>query len=309
MSRISPATTILLIFAVLFGLVGAYAVRRYTAKPPVAAAPPPPPAERKTVVPVAAGVLKAGRKVTMGDIALLRLSSEELAKSKYVGSGYMTNPQQIVGRVLSADISRGESFKPDSLYPEGMGPSLSERLKPGYRAVTISVSGSGILQGLADSGSLVDVLFRTKEDPTRDYPETTVPLIEAVEVLAVNDNTMPGVRGPANASNVTLAVNGTQAHALKIAEGRGEFSLALRNPTDGTFVTHEGPTTLESLLKLPPRTKYRPKTIEIYRGPSKTNNVFDVPSAPAPAAGVPAAGAPVPGAAPAAAAADASVGG
>lgn len=204
----------------------------------------------------------------------------------------MSNTQQIVGRVLNEDLKRGETFRPDILYPEGMGPSLSERLKPGFRAVTIAVSGSGNLQGLADSGSLVDVLFRTKEDTTRDYPETTVSLIEAVEVLAVNDNTIPGSRGPIDAKTVTLAVNAPQAASLKIAEGRGEFSLALRNSQDGTFVSHEGPSTLEGLLKLPPRVKYRAKTIEIYRGGAKSNNTFDVPSPPTPAGGVPAARAP-----------------
>jgi len=305
-SRISPATTILLIFAVLFGLVGAYAVRRYTAKPLVAAAPPPPPVQRQ-VVPIAASGLKAGRTITIGDIALLRLTPDDLAKSKYAGSGYMSNTQQIVGRVLSEDIKQGETFRPDLLYPEGMGPSLSERLKPGYRAVTIAVTGSGNLHGLADSGSLVDVLFRTKEDPSRDYPETTVPLIEAVEVLALNDNTVPGARGPIDAKTVTLAVNVQQAAALKIAEGRGEFSLALRNPQDGTFVSLEGPSTLEGLLKLPPRVKYRAKNIEIYRGGAKSNNTFEIPSSPTPARGVPAAS--VPGQSPTPADAPTSVGG
>ena len=305
MSRISPATTILLIFAVLFGLVGAYAVRRYTAKPPVAAGPPPAAVQRQ-VVPVAAAGLKPGRKITMGDIALLRMTPEDLAKSKYPNTGFMTNPQQIVGRVLSQDVKRGDAFRPELLYPEGMGPSLSERLKPGFRAVTISVTGSGIMQGLADSGSMVDVLFRTKEDATRDYPETTVVLFESVEVLAVNDNTIPGSRSPAMPNSVTLAVNAAQANSLKIAEGRGEFSLALRNTTDGTFVTHEGPSTLEGLLKLPPRVKYRAKSIEIYRGGTRTNNTFEIPTTP-PAAGVPAAG--VPGQTPAAADAAVGVGG
>lgn len=288
MSRISPATMIVLIFAVLFGLVGAYAVRRYTAKPPVAAAPPPP-APQRQVVPVSAATLPAGRKITMGDIALLRMTSDEVAKSKYAGSGYMTNAQQIVGRVLREEVKRGDAFKPDLLFPEGTGPSLSERLKPGFRAVTIELAGSGNLQGLADSGSLVDVLFRTESDPSRDFPETTVTLLEAVEVLAVNDNTNPGSRGPADANTVTLAVSAAQANSLKIAEGRGEFSLALRNGQDGTFVSHEGPNTLEGLLKLPPRVKYRPKTIEIYRGTDRSTNTFDVPQSSPPAGGVPAA--------------------
>lgn len=291
MSRISPATMIVLIFAVLFGLVGAYAVRRFTAKPPVAVAPPPP-APSRQVIPISASGLKAGRKITMGDIALLRLTPDELAKSKYAGSSFMSSTQQIVGRVLKEDVERGGTFRPELLYPEGTGPSLSERLQPGFRAVTISVTGSGNLTGLADSGSFVDVLFRTKEDPSRDYPETTVALIEAVEVLALNDNTNPGSRGPADARTVTLAVNAQQAAALKIAEGRGEFSLALRNPQDGNFVSHEGPSTLEGLLKLPPRVKYRAKTIEIYRGGAKSNNTFEVPTAPTPAGGVPAAGNP-----------------
>ena len=65
-SRITPGTVIVGIFAVLFGLVGAYGVRKYlqTEKP----APPPPAAPRTQIVPLASMDLQPGRTIVLGDI-------------------------------------------------------------------------------------------------------------------------------------------------------------------------------------------------------------------------------------------------
>lgn len=279
MSRISPGTLIVLIFAVLFGLVGAYAVRRQlTTKPQEAAQQPEPERPRRVSIPLAAVNLDANRPLTMGDIAIVTGTPEELAKRYKLPASYMVDSRQIIGRVLRKPLTPMKAFSPDLFYPDGMGPSVAERLKPGYRAVTVNVDGSGMMHGFATPTSIVDVLFRSEEQ--KDKPATTVTLIEGVEVLALDKNAVPGRAGNEPLATVTLAVTSSQANALKIAEGRGEFSLALRNPNDDSLVVSAGPRTLQSLLNIPETKK--PFRAEVFRGGAKTYIEFpanDTPSA------------------------------
>lgn len=272
MSRITPGTMIVLVFAVLFGLVGAYAVKRALTRPepPKAEARPP---ERPVFVPLASADLAAGRPLTLGDIAILSVQREQLPKMK-LPAEYMSNPQQIVGRILREPMKKGDAFTTVRFFPEGHGPGIADRLKPGLRAVTIEIDGTGAVSGFATPGNIVDILFRTKNDVANDIPEATLTLISGVEVLAVNANPVPGVvGGTPPPKTVTLAVTADQANALKVAEGRGLFTLSLRNPKDETVTVSTGPQSLEGLLNLPRRE--RPFVSEIYRGGMRTTLTFE----------------------------------
>jgi pilus assembly protein CpaB len=259
---------IVAIFAVLFGLVGAYAVRRYLEPPAAPAAAP----EQPVTVPLASIDLNPGRPLRLGDIVLVPMLAKE-RRERGLPDDVMSNPSQIIGRILRSPMKKGEPFQPANLYPEGSGPSLAERLKPGQRAVTISIAGTGVVDGLAMPGSIVDVLFRTAADAQNGVSETTVTLLEGVEILAVGDNWVPGAQNRGVRGTVTLAVSPTQASALKIAEGRGEFSLSMRSPDDGTLAGSARAVTLDGLLNLPRREK--PFTTDIYRGGSRQTLTFE----------------------------------
>ena len=205
MSRISPGTLVVGIFALLFGLAGAFAVREYLrpapAEPvPVASTPP------RVIIPLASVELEKGRPFTIGDVMLVPMTPEQLQK-RDLPPQYMTNPQQIVGRILREGMKKGEAFATNQFYPEGMGPPLSDRLRPGFRAVTIALQGSST--GLTTPGSKVDVLFRVDSNEQNSRPETTLTLISGVEVLALNGNSVPGSR-ITDAESATLAVMPTQ---------------------------------------------------------------------------------------------------
>lgn len=268
MSRITPGTVIVGIFAVLFGLVGAYGVRKYfqTEKP----APLPPTAPARQVVPVASGDLEAGRPLVLGDVAIWRLLPEEIDKMMKDGKlpkQYMTNPQQIIGRILKAPLKQSQAFQTTDLYPEGSGPTIAEKLAPGLRAVTIPVEGTGALGGYDGPGSYVDVVFRAQPDAKAGIPETTVTLLEGVQVLAVEEADKRAPPGAKLSNRVTLAVTAAQANALKIAENRGTFSLSLRSPEDVEVAASNEPQTLDRLLNVPVREQF---TTSIYRGGSPT---------------------------------------
>jgi Flp pilus assembly protein CpaB len=262
MSRISPGTIIVGIFAVLFGLAGAYAVREYLTQKPVAEEAPRP---RIVNVPTASIDIEPGRKLTYGDIAILRLTPEQV-RERNLPENYMLNTQQITDRMLRNPLKKGDVFLTTDFYPQGMGPSVAERLKPGYRAMTVPI----VNYGLASPGAQVDVLFRTVPQSENDLDATTVTLLENVEILALGQTQVPGSATRPGHGNVTLAVLPKQASALDIVKNRGELSLVLRGPSDVAMNAAAPPQTLETLLGLQKPTF----STEVYRGGKLQVNTF-----------------------------------
>ena len=277
MKAVSPGTLILGIFAVLFGLVGAYAAKQYLGTPPAAAAHK----SQKTTVPMAAADLVPGRTVTLGDVMLVSFTPDDL-KRKRLPELFMVNPKQVIGRTLREPVAKGDAFTTTSFYPEGMGPSVTERLKPGYRAATIPLENSASELSLVTPGTMVDIVFRTTREAVKDMPETTVNLLENVEVLAIGAETFQGARpltlgrpmetGPK--ANVTLAVTPQQVSALKVVEGRGSMSLVGRNPHDNASAGPSQPQTLTSLLHL--AEPKPPFVTEVYRRGALTTVKFEI---------------------------------
>lgn len=280
--RASAGSLLFGIFAVMFGLLGAYVVRKELHKPRTVATSFD---ERPgtTTVPVASITLEAGRKVTLGDIALMKMTPAQMKAQKITGT-YMSNTRQIIGRTLKREIKEGDAFDTPDFYPEGTGPSVAERLKKGYRAVTVSVEQDSAVAGFAIPGSMVDVIFRAdsaKEGDDKhadELPETTVTLIEAAEVLALNQETAQVLRTVdsnsgrpgASKASVTLAVTPRQAASLRVVDGRGSLSLALRNKDDLDVSEEVSPRTLDDLLERA-RSKHK---MEIYRGRHMTQTSF-----------------------------------
>jgi len=231
MSKGSSGSLTVVIFALLIGLGGAYVVRQQLNRPQGLPPLPLTKAAAITYVPVAAVDLQKGHTLTLGDIAILPFTPEQLAKSAYANKSFMRDTAQIIGRTLQVPAEKGMTFIPDLLYPEGMGPGIAERLQPGYRAVTVSIEDIGAVFGFARPGSMVDVLFRAKSE--KDRPEQTLTLLERIQVLAINHAVIPDSKVEMKDNGtVTLSVTPSQAKVLKVVEGRGEISLALRNPND-----------------------------------------------------------------------------
>lgn len=279
--RMNAGTLMLGVVSVMFGLLGAYVVRKELHRTgPISPVATPKSAELQTV-PVAGVPLEAGRMVSKGDIVILKMSPQQM-RDQNISGNFMPNVNQIIGRVLKREIREGSPFDTPDFYPEGTGPSVADRLKKGYRAVTVNVSQDSAVAGFAVPGSMVDVLFRAesaKDDDNREtLPEVTVTLIEAAQVLAFNRDTAQVVRvngdnsnSSAQSASVTLAVTPAQAAALRVADGRGLMSLALRHQDDlepGIGVLP--PRTLDDLLD---RTNSRHK-MEIYRGRHMSQTSF-----------------------------------
>ncbi len=277
MSKLSPGTLILGIFAVLFGLVGAYAVKQHLRQPPEA--PAETAAVQERTIPLAGADLPAGRTIALGDVMLVRMTAEEI-RSRKLPANFMTNAKQVIGRTLRESVKQGEAFLLTTLYPEGTGPSVAARLKAGYRAVTITLEDEAAQTAMVSPGTVVDVLFRSRADDKKHLPETTLTLLERVEVLAVGQETFEGARPAQERAQpgrrsvpVTLAVTPEQANALKVVEGRGSISLALRGREDTNLANRANAQTLAGLLQIPQPEK--PFVTQIYRGGRLSTSVFE----------------------------------
>jgi Flp pilus assembly protein CpaB len=203
----------------------------------------------------------------------------------------MTAPAQIIGRRLSQPIPQGDLFVTTSMFLEYSGPDLSQRLKPGFRAFSITMPRQAGAR--YQPGMIVDVLFRTTPRPAKDgqlaIPEQTVTLLQSVEVIHVEmppppnpaaaaDNPRGGTidlrgggRGEANqTSTVTLAVTSKDAKVMQTVSGRGEIILSPWSAQDKVAAPESAKQglTLEEILGIepPPPVQYTPPFItEVYR--------------------------------------------
>lgn len=163
--KLDSSTIMLGFIAILFGLGGTYALRQYLQQepPPVAEAPAPPRPPQKLTVPLASRNIRPGTKITLDDVALYKMTREEIKKTLKVQS-FMTNPDQILGKLVLNPIKKGKTFNTEDFYPQGSGPGIAKRIPPGLRAITIMMEPTGALIGFAGPGQHVDVLFHYGEE-------------------------------------------------------------------------------------------------------------------------------------------------
>ncbi len=161
-------------------------------------------------------------------------------------AGYMTDPVQVVGRVLTMPLVKGQAFTKTCFAKEGSGLHLAAALPEGMRAVGVELTDESGLAGILYPGSLVDVLVTFCPRPTEEAVTRT--LFQSVQVLSIEQQTIVGAEGEGakpsknvigGASKkhvVTLLVNSSQAEQLQAAMRHGTVALALRNPMDRTRI-------------------------------------------------------------------------
>jgi pilus assembly protein CpaB len=167
---------------------------------------------------------------------------------------YISNPVDVVGKVLAKPIVEGQAFTTAYFSDSGASQQVAAVIPAGKRAVGIAVTNYAGLEGLLYPGCVVDVLVSLKPANGRDGAQReafTTTLLENIQVLAIEQQTVvsPGkmVNQIDNAANsrandnhsVTLLVDSRQAKALQLAMEQGTLSLALRNPLDSSSADHE----------------------------------------------------------------------
>ena len=272
MRRITPATVTVGVLFAFVALVGAYVVKAGMRSKPV---------PMVNNVMVAAADLPAETVLTASDVGRVTLPQN------MVPAGAVMDRAALVGRRLRQPVKAIQPFTGTLFYPAGGGPTLSTRLKPGLRAIMIEARASAGLDGLARPGNIEDVLLTVNPDTNPQVrKKTTVTLLQAVEVLAIDRNVdrVSSKLDQNDIQTVTWAVTPDDANLLVLAREQGQLQLALRNGEEATSRETPKRATLEELLGLqPPVTPApppKPFVAEIYRGGNREELQFDAQGRP-----------------------------
>ena len=169
--------------------------------------------------------------------------SREMFSKKSVITEFVNVNNLVFGEELKGSYAKTYIPADQPLYTDYISTlapiGITGSIPAGYRAVTIAVNSQSSLVGWAGPTSRVDVVWHT------DYKGTKylVPLIQDVEVLAVDGDMSPPKSGkaPSIPKNVTLLVSIEAAADLQFAARDGSLSLNLR----GTDI--EGPSIEDSI--------------------------------------------------------------
>jgi pilus assembly protein CpaB len=125
-------------------------------------------------------------------------------------------------------IAVNEPIMATKLAGEGLGPSIAYLLPDGMRAAAVRINDVSGVAGFVQPMDTVDVLI------TRSLPEgnrqVTDLLLQAVKVIAIDQNATGADGKPVHAKTATLEVNPMDAQKLALAQTVGSLSLVLRKP-------------------------------------------------------------------------------
>jgi pilus assembly protein CpaB len=247
------------VFAILFGLVAAYATKSYFA-PPEAVNPP-------TDAYVVARInLPKYARVREQDIEL------RVVPLGQVPEGAMRVRAEAIYRLTRDSIRAGEPILDTALYEVGKSPTLADQIPPGHRAVTVSVDREAAVDGLVLPDSHVDVSLTVRGDHPNLQGVATFTLMRDVLVLATNQNRYPGEeRSVRSLRTVTLAVTPEQSNRLILSQRYGSLSVSLRSSIDNGLAASDlgdnlvNPSDLLDLPVIQPIAQMQ-KKVHVWRG-------------------------------------------
>lgn len=174
-----------------------------------------------------------------------------------VGPSYIVERQgvvdQIRGQVIRRAVGVDEPLTRGRLFTPGEGSHMAGILRPGMRAVSISVDPVAGVAGFVSAGDMVDVFLyhtveRRSEGGKRTRRHYGEPALLNVKVLAVDQN-VADLGGDASLSKtVTLEVSPKQAEVLTVARGMGKLSLALHSLAKSETLRYTGNYTADNEL-------------------------------------------------------------
>lgn len=131
--------------------------------------------------------------------------------------------------VMLDDVRMNEVILPHRISGLNGRSSLSARIRPGYRAVSVRVDDVTGVAGFIVPGDLVDIQYVSEPNPELDKPVYRSDIIlQSVRVLGIDQSQNRNQDTPEVARTVTLEVSHMDAQALAIAQEGGTISLALR---------------------------------------------------------------------------------
>ena len=147
--------------------------------------------------------------------------------------GFYGSVEDVIGRVSTTSISRGEILITERFRAHSAGSTLAALVNENMRAVTIRVDDVIGVAGFLLPGNMVDVLASRKRPRQRAISET---ILRNIKVLAVDQTASAENNEPVIVRAVTLEMLPKQAEILFRARIEGKIQLTLRNPLEPDYV-------------------------------------------------------------------------
>lgn len=246
-----PISIVIVVVALILAGLVYYAVPQLMNRGEQLAPAPQPAKIAAAEVMVAAKVLPAGTILKADDVRWQAWPADALDPSFLVKSKGADAQKDAVGHVVLHGFEVGEPITAQRLIKAGQVGFLAAALKPGFFAVSVSVTAVSGTSGFIQPGDRVDVLLYERfaiQPPPEAAPEAgrpkppTIPfpfneehvgnvILQNLRVLAVDQAMQDIDSKPKVASTATLEVTLEQAEKLAAATGMGSLSLTLRSLT------------------------------------------------------------------------------
>lgn len=135
--------------------------------------------------------------------------------------------------------------------------SISSRVRPGVRAMTIAVDEVNSLSGMLQPGDRIDLMLSVRPPPVSGVtqPEVTRTMMQDVTVMATGKQSRASTGedggGGRPFTSITVEVDPERAQRLVVAQRSGKLTAVLRNPDDRQAVGDRR-LDVNMLLGLPP---------------------------------------------------------
>lgn len=230
----SPARITVLIVAIGAAALAVFMSRGLFGKgSDEAAAAPPPPAVVMAEVLVAAANVEPGHVMTPADYRWQKWPESDLAPNLITRAAMPTAAEAMAGRVARAPLIPGEPISPEKVIDANGGSYMSAIIKPGMRAVAVSISAETGAGGFILPNDRVDVIvtFAVRNDRGEQaYAAETV--LTNIRVLAIDQaEREEGEENAIVGKTATLELTAQESEVLALASASGTVSLALRSLT------------------------------------------------------------------------------
>lgn len=179
--------------------------------------------------------------------------------------GFFNTAEEVVGKVSTTNISRGEILVAERFRAHTAGSTLAALVNHNMRAVTVRVDDVVGVAGFLLPGNTVDVLSSRKVGQSR---ATTDTILRNIKVLAVDQTASVKSNEPVIVRAVTLEMTPDQAETLFQARTEGSIQLTLRNPLEAEpEPIPAAPPKKSAVVRAPPVNRRPPSTeVTVIRG-------------------------------------------
>jgi pilus assembly protein CpaB len=181
---------------------------------------------------VASADIPAAGEVTEDSLQVVKVSDDAVPPGAILAS------DQALGRFTRTKLYAGEALIEQKLAPPGSKGGLQSVIPDGLRAMTVKVNDVSGVAGFILPGSKVDVVGVFEKERDKD-PYSKI-IVQAVEVLAIDQLVEVVKNEPKPASAITLLVSPRDAERVALTAVEGEIRLALRGATDQALAPTQG---------------------------------------------------------------------